>query len=120
MKEVDKLLKAEFIQKVYYPSWVSNMVLVKKANGKWRMCIDFKKLNKACPKDTYPLPRTNQLVEQPRAMISSLLWMPSLAIIKFGWYQKMRRKLLLLLTVVFIVIGSYPLGSKMQVQPINA
>ena len=39
------------------------MVLVKKANGKWRMCIDFKKLNKVCPKDSYPLPRIDQLVD---------------------------------------------------------
>ena len=39
------------------------MILVKKANGKWRMCIDFKKLKKACPKDSYPLPRIDQLVD---------------------------------------------------------
>ena len=54
-EEVDKLLKIRFIREVNYPNWVSNVVLVKKANGKWRMCIDFKKLNKACPKDSYPL-----------------------------------------------------------------
>ena len=35
----------------------------KKANGKWRMCVDFTNLNKACPKDSYPLPRIDQLVD---------------------------------------------------------
>ena len=62
-EEVDKLLKVGFIREVNYPNWVSNVVLVKKANGKWRMCIDFKKLNKAYPKDSYPLPRIDQLVD---------------------------------------------------------
>ncbi|KAG1347440.1 putative RVT_1 domain-containing protein [Cocos nucifera] len=61
--EVGKLLKARFIREVNYPTWVSNVVLVKKANNKWRMCIDFKKLNKACPKDSYPLPRIDQLMD---------------------------------------------------------
>ena len=60
---MDKLLKARFIREVNYPDWISNVVLVKKANGKWRMCIDFKKLNKTCPKDSYPLPRIDQLVD---------------------------------------------------------
>ena len=52
-----------FIQEVYYPDWLVNFVLVKKANGKWRMCVDFTSLNKACPKDSFPLPRINQLVD---------------------------------------------------------
>ena len=52
-----------FIQEVYYPDWLVNVVLVKKANGKWRMCVDFTSLNKACPKDSFPLPRINQLVD---------------------------------------------------------
>ena len=56
-------MKARFIREVNYPNWVSNVVLVKKTNSKWRMCIDFKKLNKACPKDSYPLPRIDQLVD---------------------------------------------------------
>ena len=39
------------------------MIIVKKANGKWRMCVDFTDLNKACPKDSYPLLRIDQLVD---------------------------------------------------------
>uniref|UniRef100_A0A2N9FD92 Integrase catalytic domain-containing protein n=1 Tax=Fagus sylvatica TaxID=28930 RepID=A0A2N9FD92_FAGSY len=63
MKEVDKLLKAGFIREVYYPEWLANVVMVKKSTGKWRMCVDFTDLNKACPKDSYPLPRIDQLVD---------------------------------------------------------
>ena len=62
-EEVRKLLEADFIQEVYYPDWLANVVMVKKANGKWRMCVDFTDLNKACPKDSYPLPRIDPLVE---------------------------------------------------------
>ncbi|KAK9923537.1 hypothetical protein M0R45_031949 [Rubus argutus] len=60
--EVDKLLSIGFIREVQYPRWLANPVLVKKPNGKWRMCIDFTDLNKACPKDSFPLPRIEQLV----------------------------------------------------------
>jgi hypothetical protein len=63
MEEVDKLLKAGFIREVYYPEWLANVVMVKKSTGKWRMCVDFTDLNKACPKDSYPLPRIDQLVD---------------------------------------------------------
>ena len=61
--EVHKLMVAKFIREVYYPDWLSNVVMVKKANGKWRMCVDFTDLNKACPKDSYPLPCIDQLVD---------------------------------------------------------
>ena len=61
--EVQKLMAAKFIREVYYPDWLANVVIVKKTNGKWRMCVDFADLNKACPKDSYPLPRINQLVD---------------------------------------------------------
>ena len=54
---------AKFIREVYYPDWLANVVMVKKANGKWRMCVDFTDLNKACPKDSYHLPRIDQLVD---------------------------------------------------------
>ena len=62
-KEVRKLLKANFIREVYYPDWLANVIMVKKANGKWRMYIDFTDLNKACPKDSYPLSRIDTLVD---------------------------------------------------------
>ena len=48
---------------MYYPEWLANVDLVKKANGKWRMSVDFTDLNKACPKDSFPLLRINQLVD---------------------------------------------------------
>jgi len=62
-KEVRKLLEVDFIREVYYAEWLANMVMVKKANGKWRMCLDFTDLNKACLKDSYPLPRIDMLVD---------------------------------------------------------
>ena len=61
--EVDKLLKAKFIKEADYPSWIANVVLLKKANEKWRVCVDFTDLNCACPKDSFPLPRIDQLVD---------------------------------------------------------
>ena len=52
--EVDKLFKANFIQQANYPDWIANVVLVKKANGNWRVYVDFTDLNKACSKDSLP------------------------------------------------------------------
>ncbi|KAL0411146.1 UNVERIFIED_CONTAM: Polyprotein P3 [Sesamum latifolium] len=61
--EVNKLMAVGHIEEIQFPEWLSNMVLVPKSGGKWRMCIDFRDLNKACPKDFYPLPRIDQLVD---------------------------------------------------------
>ena len=61
--EVTKLLAVGFIREVCYPEWLANVVQVKKASGKWRMCVDFTNLNKACPKDSFPLPRIDQLMD---------------------------------------------------------
>ncbi|KAL0361259.1 UNVERIFIED_CONTAM: Transposon Ty3-G Gag-Pol polyprotein [Sesamum radiatum] len=61
--EVDKLMVAGHIEEIQFPEWLSNVVLVPKPGEKWRMCIDFRDLNKACPKDFYPLPRIDQHVE---------------------------------------------------------
>ncbi|XP_059436327.1 uncharacterized protein LOC132169285 [Corylus avellana] len=62
-EEVEKLLKALFIKEVYYPDRLASVVLVKKFNGKWRICVDFTDLNKACPKASFPLPHIDALVD---------------------------------------------------------
>ncbi|GJY64581.1 reverse transcriptase domain-containing protein [Tanacetum coccineum] len=62
-KEVEKLVDASIMKEVHYHSWLSNPVMVKKHDSNWRMCMDFKDLNKACPKDGYPLPKIDWKVE---------------------------------------------------------
>ena len=62
-EEVEKLLEANFIKEVFYPDWLANVVMVKKSIGKWRMYVDFTDLNKACPKDSFPLLSIDQLVD---------------------------------------------------------
>ena len=61
--EVTKLKQAGAIKEVFYPEWLANTVVVKKKSGKWRVCVDFTDLNKACPKDPLPIPKINQLVD---------------------------------------------------------
>jgi len=56
-EETDKLVQAGFIQKAHYTTWLANVVMVKMSNAKWRMCVDYTDLKKACPKDSYPLRR---------------------------------------------------------------
>jgi hypothetical protein len=62
-EEITKLLVARFIREVYHPKWLANPVLIRKKNGKWRMCVDYTSLNMACPKDPFPLPRIDQVVD---------------------------------------------------------
>jgi hypothetical protein len=61
--ELRQLLKADFIKEVFHPTWLANPVLVKKKNGKWRICVDYTSLNKACPKVPFSLPRIDQIVD---------------------------------------------------------
>ena len=63
MDEVDTLLVTYFIKEVYYLEWLANVVMVKKTNKKWRTCMDFTNLNGAYPKDSFPLPRIDQLFD---------------------------------------------------------
>ena len=66
--EVKRLLGTWFIREVQYPEWLANVVVVKKKNRKWRVCIDFTDLNKSCPKDLFPLPHIDKLVAPPRGI----------------------------------------------------
>jgi hypothetical protein len=68
-EEVARLLAASFIMEVLHPDWVSNPVLVEKKKDEpaivkiWRMCVDYTNLNKACPKDPFPLPQIDQVID---------------------------------------------------------
>jgi hypothetical protein len=73
-KGIAKLLAAGFIKEVYHSDRLANPVFVKKKNEKWRMCVDYTGLNKACPKDPFPLPRIDQIVDSTsRCKILSFL-----------------------------------------------
>ena len=61
--EVTKLKQAGAIKEVLYPEWLANIVVVKKKSGKWQVCVDFTDLNKTCLKDSFPMPRIDQLVD---------------------------------------------------------
>ena len=61
--EVTKLKKVGAIKEVFYPEWLANTVVVKKKSGKWWVCVDFTDLNKACPKDPFPMLRIDRLVD---------------------------------------------------------
>jgi len=59
---VAKLTTVGLIREIDYSTWLSNVVMVKRPNGKWKICTDYTNLNRACPKDVYPLPNIDHLV----------------------------------------------------------
>ena len=61
--EVDNLLRAGFIRELKYFEWLANVVVLPKKGGKWQVCVDYTDLNKACPKDSFPLPSIDQIVD---------------------------------------------------------
>ena len=61
--EINKLLEVGFIREVDYSDWLANVVVVPKKEGKWRVCVDYTNLNNACPKDSFPLPLIDQIVD---------------------------------------------------------
>jgi hypothetical protein len=69
-EEILKLLSAGFNREVVHPEWLANPVLVNKKNKKWRMCIDYTSHNKACPKDPFPSPRIDQVVNSTAGCVT--------------------------------------------------
>ena len=61
--KVDNLLKARFIREFKYPKWFANVVVVPKKGGKWRVCVDYTDINDACPKDRFPFPCIDKIVD---------------------------------------------------------
>ena len=61
--EVRRLREVRAIREAFFMEWLANTVVVKKKNGKWRVCVDFTDLNRACPKDLFPMPKIDQLVD---------------------------------------------------------
>ena len=68
-EELAKLLEAGFIREIKHPDWLANLVMVPKKDKSWRLCVDFKDLNKACPKDPFPLPRIDQIIDGTRFIV---------------------------------------------------
>ena len=62
-EEIERLVRAGFIRPARYVEWLSNIVPVLKKNGKLRICIDFRNINMATPKDEYPMPVADLLVD---------------------------------------------------------
>src|SRR3954470_10232239 len=58
-----QIIEAGFIRDIKHPDWLANLVMVPKKDKSWRLCVDFKDLNKACPKDPFPLPRIDQIID---------------------------------------------------------
>lgn len=87
-EEVKKLLDARFIEEVSYPTWLANVVMVKKANGKWRMCVDFTDLNKACTKDCYFTTPDRSTYGCDSGVSNSKFFMHSLDIIRLTCEQR--------------------------------
>ena len=62
-QEVGKLKEARAIKEIFFPDWLTNTVVVRKKNDKWRICVDFMDLNRVCLKDPFPMPKIDQLVD---------------------------------------------------------
>ena len=82
-KEIQKQLGVSFLSVVEYPEWLANVILVPKKDDKVRVCVDFRDLNKATPKDDFPLPHIDMLVDSTTGIQCCPSWMDFLGIIRF-------------------------------------
>ncbi|KAL0440371.1 UNVERIFIED_CONTAM: hypothetical protein Slati_2520100 [Sesamum latifolium] len=88
--EVNKLIEVGFIRKVKYPIWISSIVPVRKKNGQIRVCVDFRDLNNACPKDDFPLPIAELMIDATTGHEALSSWMVHLDTTKYIWHQWMK------------------------------
>ncbi|CAM8957156.1 unnamed protein product [Rhodiola kirilowii] len=87
-KEVNKLIDTDFIREVKYPTWIANIVPVRKKNGQLRVCVDFRDLNEACPKDDFPLPVTELMIDATTGHEAFSLWIGRLDTTRYTWRLK--------------------------------
>ena len=99
-----KLKQAGAIKEVFYSEWLANTVVVKKKSGKWRVYVDFTNLNKACPKDPFPMPWIDQLVDATVGHPRMAFWMPSRYNTKYHWLWVIRKRQLLSLLLEITTI----------------
>ena len=92
--EVRKLIDSGFIREEQHPDWVANIVPVAKQNGKIRICIDFRDLNEACPKDEFPLTITDVMIDNTCGFERIPSWIDSQGIIKSKCILMMKNILL--------------------------
>ncbi|GJZ03069.1 reverse transcriptase domain-containing protein [Tanacetum coccineum] len=85
-KEVEELTKEGILRKVKHQTWVANPVMVMKSDGGWRMCVDFTDINKACPKDCYPLPEIDWKIQMAEGDEDKIAFFPGEGVF---CYQKM-------------------------------
>ena len=93
--EVIKLKKAGAIKEVFYLEWLANTVVVKKKSGKWWVYVDFTDLNKACPKDPFPMPWIDRLVDSIVGHPRMSFLTPSKDTIGYPWLSRIKKKWLL-------------------------
>ena len=87
---MNKLIEAGFIREVKYPTWISNIVPVRKKNGQIRVCVDFRDLNNACPKDNFPLPITEIMVDATTDHEALSFMDGSSGYNRFAWLLRMK------------------------------
>ena len=87
-EEVKKQLDAGFLEVAKYPQWVANIVPVPKKDGKVRMCVDYRDLNRASPKDNFLLPHIDTLVDNTAKHSYSPSWTDSQATTRSEWHKK--------------------------------
>jgi hypothetical protein len=107
--ELQKLLDVNFIYPISDSKWVSPLVVVPKKNGKWRICVDYRELNKATQKDHFPLPFIDQVLDTLAGKKFFLSWMASADITRFRLPLKTRTRLPLLAPGERSPTESYPL-----------